>query len=123
MRIGIIGAGGATRSIHLPGFRLCPDAEVAVVCDADQKAANATGVAEVCADFRELLKRPDIDAIVVATPNFLHREIALAALASGKDVLCEKPLALNREAATEMLQAAERSGRVHMTAFTYRYPP
>jgi predicted dehydrogenase len=123
MRIAIIGAGGAARSIHLPGFRLCPEAEVAVICDADRNAAAATGVAQVCTDYRDVLKRPDIDAVVIATPNFLHREIAFAALASGKHVLCEKPLALNRQDAADMLDAAERSGRVHMTAFTYRYTP
>jgi predicted dehydrogenase len=123
MQIGIIGAGGATRGIHLPGFELCPDAEVTVVCDADHDAARATGVRETCTDYREMLARQDIDAVVVATPNFLHREIVLAALAAGKHVLCEKPLALNREQAEEMLRAAEGTGRVHMTAFTYRYTP
>jgi predicted dehydrogenase len=123
MRIGIIGGGGATRSLHIPGFRLCPDVEVAIVCDADQAAAQAVGVAETCADYRDVLRRADIDAVVVATPNFLHREIVLAALAAGKHVLCEKPLALDRAAAEEMLGAAERSGCVHMTAFTYRFTP
>jgi len=123
MQIGIIGAGGATRGIHLPGFKLCADAEVTVVCDADRDAARATGVRETCTDYREVLTRRDIDAVVVATPNFLHREIVLAALAAGKHVLCEKPLALNREEAEEMLRAAERAGRVHMTAFTYRFTP
>src|SRR5713226_7237674 len=123
MQIGIIGAGGATRGIHLPGFELCPDAEVTVVCDADRDAARATGVRETCTDYRELLARQDIDAVVVATPNFLHREIVLAALAAGKHVLCEKPLALIRDEAEEMLRAAERARRVHMTAFTYRFTP
>ena len=123
MRIGIIGAGGAARGIHLPGFRLFPGAEIAVVCDLDPAAARGAGAAEVSTDYRQVLGRPDIDAVVVATPNYLHREMALAALAAGKDVLCEKPLALNREVAEEMLRAAERAGRVHMTAFTYRYTP
>lgn len=123
MRIGIIGAGGAARGIHLPGFGLCLDAEIAVLCEPDANAAKATGIKEICADYRDLLRRRDIDAVVVATPNFLHREIVLAAFAAGKHVLCEKPLALNRADAEEMLRAAERSGRVHMTAFTYRFTP
>ena len=123
MQIGIIGAGGATRGIHLPGFQLCADAEVTVICDADRDAARTTGVRETCTDYRDVLARRDIDAVVVATPNFLHREIVLAALAAGKHVLCEKPLALNREEAEDMLRAAEGTGRVHMTAFTYRFTP
>jgi predicted dehydrogenase len=123
VRIGIIGAGGAARGIHLPGFRLCADVDVAVVCDADPDAARALGVPETCTDYRDVLRRADIDAVVVATPNFMHREIVLAAIAAGKHVLCEKPLALNREAAEEMLRTAVRAGRVHMTAFTYRFTP
>src|SRR5258706_7307119 len=123
MQIGIIGAGGATRGIHLPGFELVADAEVAVLCDADGDAGRTTGVRETCTDYRDVLARGDIDAVVVATPNFLHREIVVAALAAGKHVLCEKPLALNRGEAEAMLRAAERAGRVHMTAFTYRFTP
>jgi predicted dehydrogenase len=123
MRIGIIGAGGAARSIHMPGFQLCPDVEIAVVCDADVDALRATGVVSTCADYRDVLQCPDIDAVVVATPNHLHREIVHATLDAGKHVLCEKPLALNRDEADSMLGAAERSGRVHMTAFTYRFVP
>ena len=123
MRIGIIGAGGAARSIHLPGFRLCPDAEIAVLCEPDATAGKSTGIEEICADYGDVLSRRDIDAVVVATPNFLHREIVLAALAAGKHVLCEKPLALDRVGAEEMLRAAERAGKVHMTAFTYRFTP
>src|SRR5205085_1261305 len=111
MRIGIIGAGGASRSIHIPGFALCPQVEVAVVCDADPEALRATGIAATCVNYRDVLRRPDIDAVVVATPNYLHREIVLAALDAGKHVLCEKPLALNRDEAGSMLGAAERSGR------------
>src|SRR6185369_15756874 len=63
------------------------------------------------------------DAVVVATPNYLHREIVLAALDAGKHVLCEKPLALSRGEADAMLAAAQRSQQVHMTAFTYRFVP
>jgi len=68
MQIGIIGAGGATRGIHLPGFQLCEDAEVTVVCDADSNAARALGIRETCTDYREVLARQAIDAVVVATP-------------------------------------------------------
>ncbi|HKW97829.1 MAG TPA: Gfo/Idh/MocA family oxidoreductase [Bryobacteraceae bacterium] len=123
MRIGIIGAGSAARDIHLPGFRLCADVEIAAVCDQNLDQARSLEIPDACADYRDLLARPDVEAVVVATPNFLHREIVLAALAAGKHVLCEKPLALNRGEAEEMLHAAERSRKVHMTAFTYRFTP
>jgi predicted dehydrogenase len=122
LRIGIIGAGGAARGIHVPGFQLCPDVEIAAVCDPDPKAAETIGV-PVIADYRELLAREDIPAVVNATPNYLHHEITLEAVAHGKHILCEKPLSLNASLAAEMLRSANAAGVVHMTAFTYRYTP
>lgn len=118
MKIGIIGAGSAARGIHIPGFRLCRGVEIAAICDADEKAARATGIEPAYTDYREVLGRADIDAVVVATPNFTHPEIVQAAVEAGKHVLCEKPLALNLTDASQMLRAAERAGVVHMTAFT-----
>jgi predicted dehydrogenase len=123
LRIGIIGAGGATMGIHLPGFSLYPEAEVAAVCDPDFGKAEKTGVGSFTTNYRELLARKDIHAVVNATPNYMHHEIALEAIASGKHILCEKPLSLDTARATEMLRAAEAAGVVHMTAFTYRYTP
>jgi predicted dehydrogenase len=122
-RIGIIGAGGVTRSIHLPGFGLCPGVSIHAVCDADLEAAQRTGAERVFERYEDLLACPEIDAVVIATPNYLHREIALAALGAGKHVLCEKPLALDAGEAGKMAAAAEASGLTHMTAFTYRYTP
>jgi len=123
LRIGIIGAGGAALGIHLPGFRLCPDVEIASVCDPDPKTPEKTGVSSVTTSYRELLAREDIQAVVNATPNYMHHEIALEAIAHGKHILCEKPLSLDTARATDMLRAAEAAGVVHMTAFTYRYTP
>jgi predicted dehydrogenase len=123
LRIGIIGAGGVSRSIHVPGFGLCPGVEIHAVCDADAAAAQSIGAARVFERFADLLACPEVDAVVIATPNYLHREIALAALSAGKHVLCEKPLALDAAEAGMMAAAAESSGLTHMTAFTYRYTP
>ena len=123
LRIGIIGAGGAALGIHLPGLRLCPGVEIAAVCDPDPNTAGKTGVSDVTASYRELLAREDIQAVVNSTPNYMHHEITLEAIARGKHILCEKPLSLDTARATDMLRAAEAAGVVHMTAFTYRYTP
>jgi len=123
VRVGIIGAGGVARKIHIPGFRKLPDVELAAVCDPDEEAARAAGVPRVYADYRELLRDAAVDAVVVSSPNHLHHEIAIAALKARKHVLCEKPLALDAAQASEMLDAARKAGVVHMTAFTYRYTP
>ncbi len=123
LRIGIIGAGGAALGIHIPGFRLCPEVEIAAVCDPNPRAADKIGALPITTSYRDLLARDDIPAVVNATPNYLHQEITLEAVKRGKHILCEKPLSLNTASATEMLRAAEGAGVIHMTAFTYRYTP
>ena len=115
MKIGIIGAGGAAQGIHIPGFRLIPGVEIATICDVDGK--------HDVADYREVLSRKDIEAVVVATPNHTHSQIVREAFEAGKHVLCEKPLALNAAEAQTMLDAATASGKVHMAAYTYRFTP
>src|SRR5262252_4331730 len=95
LRIGIIGAGGVARSIHLPGFALCSGVQISAVCDQDVEAARSLGVSRVFACPEDLLDLKEVDAVVIATPNHLHREMAIRAAEAGKHVLCEKPLALN----------------------------
>jgi len=121
LRLAIIGLGGAARGIHIPALRLCPDVEIAAV--ADTNAASAVEDLPFTTNYRELLERPDITAVVNATPNYLHRQITLEAVRAGKHVLCEKPLGLDHAETLQMLQAAEAASVVHMTAFTYRYAP
>src|SRR5206468_4591107 len=74
-------------------------------------------------DDKETVQRDDVQAVIIATPNFTHAPIAQAAIAAGKHVLCEKPLAMNYTEAMAMYQASERANVRHMTAFTYRFVP
>jgi predicted dehydrogenase len=122
VKIGIIGAGGVARGIHIPGFRRLEGVEVAAVCDPKEEAAAGLGIARVFTRYEDLLAS-GVDAVVVATPNYLHPEIVMAAAAAGKHVLCEKPLALNLAQAKKMVAAVERAGVVHMTAFTFQFTP
>lgn len=125
--IAIIGCGGITLQNHLPGLALCPDVRVTALCDADaatlERARQQTGVSVVSTDYQAIVERDDVHAVIIATPNFTHRPIALAAIAAGKHVLCEKPLALTAQDSMEMAQAADKAGVRHMTAFTYRFVP
>ncbi len=125
--VGIIGSGGIALANHLPGLRLCREARVVAVCDANPRvldeAKRAARVDVGFSDYRDVLGHPGVDAVIVATPNDLHPEIVLAACAAGKHVLCEKPLALNVIDALKMLRAAEAAKVRHMTAFTYRFVP
>jgi predicted dehydrogenase len=85
--------------------------------------ADRWGWETVEMDWRRLVERPDVDVIDIASPNNTHFEIALAAAAAGKMVLCEKPLAMNGEQAREMTEAVERAGVANMVWFNYRRVP
>jgi predicted dehydrogenase len=130
MSIGIamIGCGGIALANHLPGFALCNDhARVVALCDSNPdvlaRAARETGIDTTFTDYRQALAHDGVDAVVIATPNVVHAPIALAAFEAGKQVLCEKPLALDYAESLKMLRAAERANVRHMTAFTYRFVP
>ncbi len=125
--IAIVGCGGITLQNHLPGLALCPEAKVVALCDADpatlERARQQTGVKVTSTKYEEIVRRDDVHAVIIATPNFLHAPIALAAITAGKHVLCEKPLTLSYVEAKQMADAADQAGVRHMTAFTYRLVP
>ncbi|WP_184847073.1 Gfo/Idh/MocA family protein [Allocatelliglobosispora scoriae] len=111
-------------------FDLPIRASMVAVCGRDPgrtaAAAARLGWAEHVTDWRELIARDDIDLVDICTPGDSHAEIALAALAAGKHVLCEKPLANSVAEATEMVQAAESAralGVRTMCGFNYRRVP
>lgn len=85
--------------------------------------ANRYGWESFERDWIEVVTRSDIDLISIATPNHLHKEVALEAAKNGKHILCEKPLALNLADAKEMLKAVNRAGVKHCCGFSYRFTP
>lgn len=125
VRLGLIGCGwvGSLRAAavaRLPGFRL--------IAVSDQELSRARALAEsvratVEADWRSLVEREDLNAVIVSTPPPLHQEMCVKALRSGRDVLCEKPLARSPAECEEILQAAEQSGRLLATGFNLRFFP
>lgn len=127
VRFGIIGAGAVSDYHHVPGIKLDPRAELVAICDPNvelmQQRQADWGPTKMTPDYEELAADPDVDAIIIATPNFTHKSIALACIAAGKHVMCEKPLGLNFAESLEMYQAARDKGVRHMTAFTYRFAP
>ena len=133
LNIGMVGYGfmGRTHSngySQAPHFFPCEVKPVLkAVCarnkDKAQEFANTWGYESVETDWRELLKRDDIDAIDICTPNNLHKEISIAAAEAGKMVLCEKPLAIDQADGEQMCQAVEKAGVQNMVWYNYRRVP
>lgn len=128
-RFGLIGTGfiGRTHAIALSAVGAVFGERYAPVCElladhsaeAAQRGARTLGFARATADWRELVRDPAIDVVDICTPNHLHREMALAAIAAGKHVYCEKPLANTAREAREIVTAADAAGVRHMMGFNY----
>jgi len=127
IRYAIIGAGAVADYHHVPGLKIDPRAELVAVCDPNEalleQRKSDWGIDRVTPRYEDIAGDPDVDAVIVATPNFTHKPITLACIAGGKHVMCEKPLGVTTAEAAEMARAADERGVKHMTAFTYRFAP
>jgi len=125
VRVAFVGSGLQTRR-RAPVVHQAKDDRLVTIVGTDRTSAEALAKqfdCEVESDWRRTVARDDIDAIVVTTPPHLHAEISIAALESGKHVLCEKPLCRTLEEAQAMLAAAERAKRVLKCGFNHRHHP
>lgn len=126
IRIGLIGFGywGPNYARVLDEL---PDSTVTVICDSKperlQRAVARFPHIQVCSDAQELLRRTDVDAVVISTPASTHYTLARLALESGRHVIVEKPLALEVEHCEELGALAEKQDRVLMVAHTFLYNP
>jgi predicted dehydrogenase len=102
-----------------PRFEILADAKE----DLARSGAESLGYHRWTVDWREAVTDPAVDVVDIVTPNFLHREIAMAAIAAGKHVYCEKPLALTAAEAKEMYDAAEKAGVKTLVGFNYLRNP
>jgi predicted dehydrogenase len=133
LRVGLIGTGFMGKT-HVFGFAaatrvfdLPMQIELHTLADRSDalaaEAARALGFSRSTGDWRTLLDDPEIDLIDITTPNALHKEMALAAIAAGKHVYCEKPLAPLAADAAEMTAAAEAAGVKTQVGFNYLCNP
>ena len=133
LRIGLIGSGfmGKTHAFGYSAaarvFELPFEIELACLADiteaAAAKAAAALGFARSTGDWRALVADPEIDVVNITAPNAFHKEMAIAAIAAGKHVYCEKPLAPLASDAREMAEAAEAKGVKTQVGFNYLCNP
>ena len=122
---GVIGAGGIARRRMIPeGIAPAGNARLAALTDVDEEAAREVAAefgGRVCASVDEVVNDKEVQAVYVATPNHLHPEHVLAAVAAGKHVLCEKPLAPDTDAIRAMLDAARGAGVLLGVNFMMRF--
>jgi len=135
--VGVIGVGRQTLNLNIPGFLSLENCQVVAVCDVDswrlQRAKElveshyakqkVSGLFKGCAtygDFRDLIARPEIDAVFIGTPDHWHVPMALAAMDAGKDVSCEKPLTLSIHEGRVLADRAKKLNRVTRTDSEFR---
>lgn len=126
LRVGIVGVGWGAH-VQVPAFRAAGGYEPVALCARTPerlgRVAGRLGIDDTSTDWRSFVRRDDLDLVSVATPTALHHEISLAALAAGKAVLCEKPLASDPGQARELVKAAEAAGRPTGCCFENRWTP
>ena len=126
IRVGVIGTGFGA-SLHLSALRECPGFTTVAIAsrrlDRARAAAQDHNIPAHFSDYREMVRHPDIDAVIVATPPHLHHPMAIAALEHDKHVLCEKPMARNLAEAKDMLRIAERTTAIAMVNNQLRFLP
>ncbi|MGB6843890.1 MAG: Gfo/Idh/MocA family oxidoreductase [Candidatus Acidiferrales bacterium] len=124
LKVGLIGYGYWGPN-YARVFSESPDSTVTAICDGQpERLARATArfpEIALCGDVEELLRRSDVDAVIVSTPASTHFELARRALSSGRHVLVEKPLATEVEHCEQLAELAEKQQRVLMVAHTFLY--
>ena len=144
VNIGVLGAGKVVQRAYLPGFSPrgselsktdfswydfggCDNGKVVALCGKNieeaQEYAAKFGVLKVCEDWREIVNDKEIDAVCVATPNYLHAEMSIAAADAGKHVLVEKPMAINLQETNAMIEAAAKNDVILMVDQNFRFMP
>jgi len=124
--VAVAGLGFVGRQAHVPSFRKIPDAELVAVIDVIEKVAKEVGTkhnVKYYLDYKEALKNPKIDALVVAVPTPFHYDLVSDALANGKHVLCEMPLTPTVAESEKLDEEATKAGVILMPDLNFRFTP
>ena len=138
LKVGIVGLGFMGK-MHYRCYNAMDNVQITAVCDADaEQLKNTSGVSgnisgaeqeldfsdkQLFSDLTSMLAEADLDAVSIASPTFLHVSQTIEALNSGKNVLCEKPMALNSSDCLKMVKTAERSGKCLQIGHCIRFWP
>jgi predicted dehydrogenase len=123
IRVGLIGL-GYIGQVHLQHCLRNPNVEVSAVADLSKRAirkAKETGVKKAFTNYADLLKEPEIDAVLIGLPTHLHKESAIRAAEAGKNIFLEKPMARNAEEANDIISAARKNSVKLMMGYPHRF--
>ena len=124
--VAVVGCGRIARNAHFPAFAKMDNVRVKYACDilldkADKMKEDFPFIEQTITDYKQALADSEVEAVFVLTPNDMHYTIAMDALAAGKHVLCEKPVAVNFEKTFEMKQQADKYGKILNIGVCNRY--
>ncbi|MCP4640751.1 MAG: Gfo/Idh/MocA family oxidoreductase [bacterium] len=119
LRAGVVGCGQIARHLHVADYAVCEEAEVVALCDVIKSKAAALAAdkapgATIYTDYKKMLKAENLDMVTVATPNYQHGPVTVAALKAGCNVLVEKPMATSSAEAQRMIDTAKKCKRLLM---------
>lgn len=127
IRVGVIGTSWFTETFHLPALASHPNAVITAICGRGREHADAVArkfdIPSVFTDYRALIERAAVDAVLVASPDDQHYPMAQAVLGAGKHLMCEKPVALHADQAKALYEQAQAAGVIHLVMFTFRWAP
>lgn len=127
LKVGVIGLGGIAQLVHLPNLVKLNNATVAAVAETNKNRLNTIAdkfnIKERYNDHNELLNKSSVENVIITTPTSSHRDVAVAALKAGKNVLVEKPLARTYHEAKQIVDTAKKVNRKIMVGMNLRYRP
>lgn len=127
VKIGLVGVGWVAQVVHLPILTHMPEAEVVAICDRDKARARVVaekfGIKKLYTEFDQMLKQEDLTAVIVCTSTDAHKDVTLASLQAGKDVLVEKPIARRYDEALAMAEMAKQTKQKLMVGMNHRFRP
>lgn len=122
LKIGLVGCGGISGA-HVPGWQALDDCEIVAICDVRQEMMDKYPGPRQYLSFDEMLQKEELDIVDICLPTFLHPDYAIKAMEKGINVLCEKPISLNRDDVQRVYAAAEKNNVKFMVAQVLRFWP
>jgi len=129
IRVGVIGCGGIANGRHLPELKASAGGEIYALCDTDINALNKAGEKynvpseRRFENYLDLIKCPEVDAVDICTPNYLHCTMAHVAISEGKPFCIEKPVGMDCDEVYRLKESADKAGIKSMVCFSYRFMP